>query len=325
MVSARSAALVGLGALGLLGCRAPAVPGEGLPSEPIAFIQQRPRDGRLSLAQLRDALRAERPGEAAAARPELSTELSLLVASTGEIAPVRGASPGDLPLDWSADGRRLLVGRGTAGSRRLELHAWNRHTGSWTRLTRELAVSGAAWADGPIRAAWGAAREIGQRPVGRAIRAITETGSAAELPSAIGGIDPDIAPDGRSVVFSRPGRRADEDGMILLARTDVAEPQMLGRGANPRFSRDGRWIVFTRGPLGARDVWLMRADGRARRAVTDSALHDEEHPSLSPDGAWVVYASARGARQESQLYATRLLDRRELQLTLRGQNAWPVW
>jgi Tol biopolymer transport system component len=69
----------------------------------------------------------------------------------------------------------------------------------------------------------------------------------------------------------------------------------------------------------------MRADGRARRALTESALHDEEHPCLSPDGAWVVYASARGAREELQLYATRLADRRERQLTLRGHNTWPVW
>jgi hypothetical protein len=309
-----------------LGCGAPAIPREGLPSEPIAFIQQMPDEGRLRLAELREALRPERPGEAHAPRRALAMQLSLLVPSTGQIAPVRGAGPGDLPLDWSADGARLLVGRSAPAVHRLELHAWNRRTGAWSRLTRELSLSGAAWGEGPIRAVWGAALDPAREGRDRAIRLLTETEGVTEFLPARGGSDPDVAPDGRSVVFSSAERRADGEGLILLARLDGGdEPQPLGRGASPRFSRDGRWIVFTRGPDGARDVWLMRADGRARRAVTDSALHDEEHPSLSPDGAWVVYASARGVREELQLYATRLADRRELQLTLRGHNTWPVW
>ena len=69
----------------------------------------------------------------------------------------------------------------------------------------------------------------------------------------------------------------------------------------------------------------MRADGTARRAITDSALRDEEYPGVSPDGEYVVYAAASGERGESQLYLTRLRDRREMQLTNRGQNTRPVW
>jgi TolB protein len=127
------------------------------------------------------------------------------------------------------------------------------------------------------------------------------------------------------VLFVRPPQGSGGEGLILLADSGTPEPRPLGRGAQPRFSRDGRWIAFTRRRGQNSDVWLMRADGSARRAITDSALHDEEYPSLSPDGAYVVYASARGARGESQLFLTRLRDRREIQLTSRGQNTRPVW
>jgi len=324
MRARRIAAGVALASAGLMGCRAPAIEAEDLPQAPIAFIRQPASAGRISLAELREALAPTDDGEAP--RRALSAQLSMLTPSTGAITRIPGASRGDRPLDWSGDGARLLVGRAAPGIRRLELHAWDRRTGAWSRPTLELARSGAAWADGPIRVAWDAIRSGAGVPwIRYTIRVIQGTESARDLPSALGGSDPDLASDGSRLVFARPGSSAGEDGLILLATPAGEEPQVLARGASPRFSRDGRWIVFTRGPVGARDIWLMRSDGRARRALTDSALHDEEHPCLSPDGAWVVYASARGARGQSQLYAIRLADRRERQLTLSGQNVWPVW
>jgi Tol biopolymer transport system component len=157
------------------------------------------------------------------------------------------------------------------------------------------------------------------------VRLVTDSDGVVELAAARGGLDPDVSRDGRSVLFVHPPQRSGGEGVILLAESAAGEPRPLGRGAQPRFSRDGRWIAFTRRRGDSSDVWLMRADGSARRAITDSALYDEEYPGLSPDGAWVVYTSARGARGESQLFVTRVRDRRETQLTHRGQNTRPVW
>jgi len=321
---ARSALLAW--ALTLGGCGGTALSPSELPGDPIAFIAQKASEGNLSLEELHDALRSERPGEEQAERPRLRTVLSLLVPSTGEMRAVPGAHPGDLPLDWSPDGSRLLVGRSAAGTRRLELSAWNRATGAWSRMVRERAISGGALADGPIRCAWGARLEGSKGAWDYTVRLVTDAeGAGVELPGSRGGIDPDIAPDGRTLLFVRAPARPGGEGMILRLGPGEAEPRALGRGAQPRFSRDGRFIVFTRLRGDSSDVWLMRSDGSARRAITDSALHDEEYPAVSPDGSHVVYASARGARGESQLFLTRVRDRREIQLTARGQNTRPVW
>jgi hypothetical protein len=308
-----------------LACSSTPLPRAALPSDPIAFIQHRPVEGGLSLADLRAALRVENPEDEDSLRPQLDTALALLVPSTGEVRAVPDAQPGDLPLDWSPDGQRLLVGRSHLGTRRLELFAWNRTTRAWQRLGRDTALSGAALGDGPIRVAWGAriAQPHGSSLPG--VRLRTDSEGAVELAGARGGLDPDVASDGSTVVFVRPAQRPGAEGVIHLARVGSADARPIARGASPRFSHDGRWIVFTRKHGARSDVWLMRADGSARRAITSSPLDDEEYPSLSPDGAWVVYASARGRRAESQLYVTRLEDRREMQITSRGQNTRPVW
>lgn len=308
-----------------LGCSGPPIPRDQLPSDPIAFMVQKASEGSASLDELRAALRIESPADKESQRPQLKTVLSLLVPSTGEVQPVHEAQPGDVPLDWSADGHRLLVGRFAGGTRRLELVAWNRLTGAWNRLVPDVAVAGATFSDGPMRAAWGARVPTDHDSWTYGVRVLGETGAISELAGGRGGLDPDLSPDGRSVVFVRPPQRAGAEGVILLASSDGGEPRPLGRGASPRFSRDGRWIAFTRQRGDTHDVWLMRADGTGRRAITDSALQDEEDPCVSPDGGYVAYASARGARGESQLYVTRVRDRREMQLTSRGQNLRPVW
>jgi hypothetical protein len=318
----RGAWLAGLWAV--TACGGSALPRGDLPREPIAFIAHKASEGSLSLEALREALRIERPGDEPGEPPRLKTVLSLLVPASGAVQPVPGAQPGDLPLDWSPDGSRLLVGRASAGTRQLELFAWNRATGAWSRAVRERAVSGASLGDGPIRAAWGARLELARGSSSYTVRLATDAEASIELRGARGGVDPDVARDGRALLFARPPGRSGEEGVILLAAGEE-EPRALGRGSQPRFSRDGRFIVFTRQRGGSRDVWRMRSDGTGRRAITDSALHDEEYPSLSPDGAYVVYASARGARGESQLFLTRVSDRREIQLTAHGQNTRPVW
>jgi Tol biopolymer transport system component/uncharacterized protein YjdB len=67
----------------------------------------------------------------------------------------------------------------------------------------------------------------------------------------------------------------------------------LARG-EPAWSPDGQWIAFTQsrataGP-GRGSIWIMRADGTAKRQVT---LHPENgfdlHPSWSPDGRRIAF------------------------------------
>ena len=136
--------------------------------------------------------------------------------------------------------------------------------------------------------------------------------------------NPHLAPDGLTLVFERPSPGLNRDGILLLSRLGRESGVALGRGSSPRFSQDGKWITFLRRRDGQADVWIMRADGTGKRALTNTS-YDEEFPSASPRGRYVVYASVRPPKDEVQLYIVRVRDGREIQLTQAGQNSRPLW
>lgn len=317
-----------LTALAIVACLAcgGGIPLEAVPSDPIAFVRQEPAKGLLSLDAFREGLRIRAFEEAGQARkPRLHTTLSLLTVPTGEIRSVPDAGEGSLPLDWSMDGLRLLIGRVDSAGGPIQLFSWNRLTGAYDRLSSERSSGAAALGDGPIRLA-GVGRLL--LPGGTASEGViieTDTEGTQPLPGGVGGIDPDIAPDGRTVIFVRaPDAHSRREPVMLRSRLGEGEARPLGRGSSPRFSRDGQWIVFLRHRAGNADVWLMRADGTRKRPIATSS-YDEDFPAVSLHGDYVVYASARGMVNESQLYMTRVADGEEIQLTRTGQNGRPIW
>jgi hypothetical protein len=276
------------------------------------------------LEEFRDALRIPNPEDPRTLKPRRATTLSLLHVPSGKITSVPGARPGDLPLDWSDDGFRLLIGsydRTTGGFR---LSSWNRLTGAPGEVRPSQTAGSASLANGPILLA-----QIGraQSSAGASlmgVRLMLDRGGIIDLPGGAPGRDPDIAPDGRTVVFERPSRGLRRNGTILLSRLGESQPIALGRGVLPRFSRDGKWITFVRRRDGQTDVWLMRSNGTGKRALTNTSF-DEEYPAVSPNGRFVAFASVRPPKQESQIFLIRVADRSEIQLTRSGQNGRPRW
>ena len=80
----------------------------------------------------------------------------------------------------------------------------------------------------------------------------------------------------------------------------------------PRFSPDGRWIVFTRSPTGLvgqpdSELWVVPAGGgEPRRLEANTPLMNSWH-SFSPDGRWLVF-SGKGQRVETQTFLTRFYE-----------------
>ena len=109
----------------LLGCSGMAL--EEVPEAPIAFIREEP--GSVSdFAEFAEELQLVGPeGPTRTERPSRA-KVALLVVPTGEIRPLPDSGPQTYPLDWSAAGLRLLLGR--LGDGYVELFAWNRLTGS---------------------------------------------------------------------------------------------------------------------------------------------------------------------------------------------------
>jgi hypothetical protein len=297
---------------------------EEVPPAPIAFVHQSAE----SISGLEEFMQAVQLLGPRASAPEpgrrpLRTSISLITVPEGRIEPLPDAGAGDYPLDWSADGVRLLVGREREGA--VQLFEWNRLTRAWDRKSQAFSVGSAALGAGPIRLALVASSPLadGDTDAQAAVVVDVDREGQIELPGSQGGRDPDISPDGRSVLYLRPDPRGAGDPFMMLGQPGSAEPRALGRGDRARFSRDGGWIVYVTHRRGNADVWMMRADGSAKRPVVTSRF-DDDFPSLSPDGRFVVYASAREG-DVSQLYVTRVADGTEVQLTHIGQNGRPVW
>ena len=50
---------------------------------------------------------------------------------------------GTMPLDWSADGARLLIGKLDVVTGNLRLWTWNRMTNAWVSVSKNRVGSGA--------------------------------------------------------------------------------------------------------------------------------------------------------------------------------------
>ena len=251
--------------------------------------------------------------------------LALLNLRTGEISPVQDSGAGAFPLDWTADGGRLLVGRVDPMDGALRLWTWNRLTGAWISVSKHRSGLGAGIADGPIRLVWHGAVYL---PGGKSAGAIwinTDARGDEVLPDTRGCWTPDVSPDGRTVVYAKREAHSKFESTIFLATLGEGPAHPVTRGSHPRFSRDGRWIVFQRDMQnGNSDIWIMRADGGAKRQITRTD-DVEEYPAISPDGRFVVYASARGDVKESHLFVARVSDGVEQEVTHQGQSSRPIW
>jgi Tol biopolymer transport system component len=100
--------------------------------------------------------------------------------------------------------------------------------------------------------------------------------------------------------------------------TDGADARRLGPGLSPAWSPNGRMIAFDNNANGNYDVWVMRADGSARRRVTQNPAPDY-FAGWSPDGTRLVFTSDRGGED---LWSIALDGTGERRLTNDPQPDW---
>jgi Tol biopolymer transport system component len=88
--------------------------------------------------------------------------------------------------------------------------------------------------------------------------------------------------DGRADVFSMHA-----DGRNVTKLTSQGLSNM-----HPAWSRDGRWIAFSRdiGGFADEEIFIMRADGSSQRRITDRP-GQSSYPTWSPDGRRIAFVS----------------------------------
>ena len=133
---------------------------------------------------------------------------------------------------------------------------------------------------------------------------------------------PDYSPDGRKIVFTS-GRTGGHG--IWICEADGSKPRLLIDcgpyvSGTPRWSPDGRWIVFDScmnpmGAVGNPDIYIISAEGGQPRRLTNDPAEDVA-PSWSRDGRWVYFGSSRSG--SIQLWKVPIAGGPEAQITKQG-------
>jgi Tol biopolymer transport system component len=132
--------------------------------------------------------------------------------------------------------------------------------------------------------------------------------------------------DGRSIVFS--SHRGWMISNLFLQNADgTGEAKQLVQsrqhGDPGSWSRDGRWLAYAESsPETGHDLWTLDLQSR-RATVFRQTAANEDHPQISPDGAWLAYQSDETGRYEVYVEAFPAGGRR-VKISLDGGTE-PLW
>jgi Tol biopolymer transport system component/DNA-binding winged helix-turn-helix (wHTH) protein len=126
-----------------------------------------------------------------------------------------------------------------------------------------------------------------------------------------------LSPDEREIVF-RSGRTG--NGEIWKSNADGSDPQRLtlfdkGWAGTPRWSSDGRWIVFDSRTGKHSQITMVDSEGRNQHNIV-SGDYENVVPSWSRDGRSIYFASNRTGQW--QIWKRELETGRETQVTRNG-------
>lgn len=177
----------------------------------------------------------------------------------------------------------------TAAYTFFDLHAVDLSTGGRTRVTRGARVREASCSPDGRRAA--AAQIVQGRT--RLVEIDLATGALEVLhdPGALNQVGfPVYTPDGAGVVFTRVSQRHGRDLVVIDRQTRAVTPLThdAAMELHPRFSPDGRWLVYASDRDGIFNIyahaWPGGAPQRLTRVVTGAI-----DPEVSPDGAQLIF------------------------------------
>ncbi len=141
------------------------------------------------------------------------------------------------------------------------------------------------------------------------------------------------APVGDQLVFERWTGFAKDRATIFRSTTTGGLATQLLEGECPRWSPQGDWIAYCGfdPSSGKRKIFVMRPDGTGLQQLTSDPESEDLHPSWSPDGSRIVFASDRGrdelvGERNFDIYMIRLDGTDERRLTVNASwDDWPIF
>ncbi len=103
----------------------------------------------------------------------------------------------------------------------------------------------------------------------------------------------DVSPDGRTLVFDLLG---DLYTVPIAGGRATRLTSGMAYDAQPRYSPDGKSVVFVSDRDGGNNVWIMSLDGKDTTQVTKGKDFEYASPEWTPDGEYVV--ASKGTRIE---------------------------
>ena len=125
---------------------------------------------------------------------------------------------------------------------------------------------------------------------GRSVNVDTDEGTWISL---------DVSPDGRTIVFDLLG---DLYTIPISGGTATALTSGIAYDAQPRFSPDGKSILFTSDRDGGDNVWVMDLATKRTKVITKGKTSRYRSPAWTPDGKYIVVSRAAAAIGASKLY-----------------------
>ena len=95
----------------------------------------------------------------------------------------------------------------------------------------------------------------------------------------------DVSPDGGTIVFDLLG---DLYTLPIAGGTAKRITSGMGFDAQPRWSPDGKRILFTSDRTGSENLWIAEADGSRPRALTRGERERYVSPEFTPDGSYII-------------------------------------
>lgn len=117
--------------------------------------------------------------------------------------------------------------------------------------------------------------------------------------------NPNVSPDGKKIVFTSYKKdqkketisggnqnKEQRDPTLWVSNIDGTRMTQIGSGNNPKWSPNGKKIVFHALTGDNYDIWTINPDGAELTQIT-TASDDDRDASWSPDGTKIVFSSDR--------------------------------